>query len=79
MSTITTPREDIATIIETTKPGPPQTCHLIGRDDWALCGLFKSPAREGMHSQAACRAAGHKICVVCTELARQLGGERMVA
>ena len=82
MSTTTTPLEEIASIIEKTKPRPPGKCHTLDSRGWALCGAFgpdsgRDPGTR--HSIRECRARGHKRCVVCTELARQLSGERMVA
>jgi hypothetical protein len=80
MSTTTAPVEDIATIIERSKPHPPQTCHTVDHRGWALCGAFGPGGGRGdSHSPRECRARGHHLCVVCEELHRQLGDDRIVA
>ena len=79
MSTITTPVEDIAAIIGKGEPQPPQKCHTIDRRGWALCGAFGPGGREGgIHSRTQCRAQGHRHCVLCDELNRQLGDDGIV-
>lgn len=79
MSPVLTPHEEIAAIIDRSKQEPPKVCHTI-ENGWALCGAFKSKSNGGTHSMGACKAAGHRICVVCAELDRQLGDDsRIVA
>lgn len=84
--TTTTPAGDIAAIIEKTRPRPPQTCHTVDARGWALCGAFGPQFDEDgerdtsrLHSKKLCRARGHRHCVLCTELDRQLGDDAMVA
>ena len=83
MSTVT----EIAAIIERTKPRGPKKCHTLDDRGYALCGAFGptvgadgSRDTTGDHSRSECRARGHKHCVTCDELERQLGNDhRMVA
>jgi hypothetical protein len=80
---------DIQTIIEKAKPREPKMCHSIDPRGYAYCGAFGPHRDENgntirhpeAHSNSECKARGHKHCVVCTELVRQLGGDdyRMVA
>ena len=84
--TTTTPTEDIATILEKAKPRSPQTCHTIDDRGYALCGAFRCSAgedgqwdRSDLHSKSECRRRGHRSCVACEELSRQLADDRMVA
>jgi hypothetical protein len=77
MSTAT----DIETIIEGTKPANPCKCHSLDDRGYAYCGAELAGGNGAPHSHEECVARGHKHCVVCTELIRQLGGNdyRMVA
>jgi hypothetical protein len=65
---------EISAVVERTNRQPPQKCHTIGPDSWALCGAYRLRDRGGLHSTKECRAQGHKHCVVCTEMDRQLKG-----
>ena len=76
---------DIAAIIERTKPREPNKCHTVDDRGWAICGAFGPKIGEdggrdtsGLHSRRECRARGHKHCVACDELGRQLGDDFMV-
>lgn len=75
---------DIATIIERSKPREPQQCHTIDHRGYAICGAFRRRADEegsrtsGLHSRSECKARGHRHCVACDELQRQLGDDFMV-
>jgi hypothetical protein len=73
---------EIATIIEKAKPRNPGKCHSIDHRGWAYCGAFGPGGGGGnTHSHKECVARGHKHCLKCTELERQLGCDdyRMVA
>jgi hypothetical protein len=83
------PQDDPTAVLEKLRDRPPGECHSIDHRGYAYCGAFgpdrgengntiKSP---GLHSRFECKARGHKHCVICTELVRQLGGGdyRMVA
>jgi hypothetical protein len=81
MNPAVAPIESIETIIEKTRDRPPRKCHTVDHRGWAYCGAFGpgDDPRGELHSDAECRAKGHRRCVVCEELSRQLGGKRMVA
>ncbi len=77
---------DIATILERTKPRSPGKCHTIDHRGYALCGAFgpkidANGARDtsSLHSRHECRQRGHRHCVACDELQRQLGNDGMMA
>jgi hypothetical protein len=64
---------------------PDNECHTWrGSSCWSLCGTSKNSrgpadAAEGeYHTKAECRELGHKHCVVCEELGRQLGPDDTV-
>ena len=80
MSTTTAPVEEIATIIEKGKPQPPRKCHTLDRRGGALCGAFGPGEGVGdIHLRRECRTRGHRHCVVCKELHRQLGDDGIAA
>jgi len=76
---------DIATILERTGGRPPGKCHTIDHRGYALCGAFRRSAdengdrRSGLHSRTQCRANGHRHCVECDEIRRQLGDDNLMA
>jgi hypothetical protein len=71
---------DITTILENAKPGPPRKCHNLDRRGGAVCGAFgPCPGSPNTHSEQECKARGHKKCLVCREIDRQLGDDGMVA
>lgn len=76
--TTLTPIEEIAAIIGQTERRPPKMCHTIDDQGWALCGAFKCD-RSGLHRRSDCRREGHRRCVVCDELNRQLGDDAIAA
>jgi hypothetical protein len=83
--TVTTPQEDITTILERETDDPRDKCHKWrGKSKWSLCGgesADKGPddAPPGrFHTTRECRERGHKHCVACTELGRQLGQDDVV-
>ena len=78
MSTITAPQEDIATILLENGPQPPRKCHTVDGRGWALCGAFGPSPDRKTHSRKECRGRGHRHCVLCDELGRQLSGDRIV-
>lgn len=77
MSTVT----EIQSIIEASKPRDPDKgpCHTYPEHgEWALCGAgggksVGGPSGTGWHTNKQCRKRGHKKCVTCEELGRQLG------
>jgi len=70
-------RDDVNAILDGSDVPPPGRCHTIDRRGYTLCGAFRSrQARSdvsGPHTLKECRANGHKTCVACNELNRQLG------
>jgi hypothetical protein len=78
MSTVT----DIEAIIEgsTGERPPERECHTFRADDWSLCGRVQSPNLDGdWHTTRECKERGHRSCVTCDELSRQLGYDFRVA
>ena len=84
--TITMPVPDVHTILDKTNTGPPQKCHTVDARGWAICGAFgprhgNGAQRDaaGLHTRAQCAARGHRHCVECDELQRQLGDDGLMA
>jgi len=85
MSATATPLPDISTIIERTNNEPPDKCHTWrGHQQRSMCGESWTKAGPAdapgeFHSERECRERGHRHCVVCEELSRQLGRDDIVA
>jgi hypothetical protein len=79
MSTVT----EITSIIQETGPrDPDDKCHTYpGKGKWALCGVGGDGkgGSVGWHTSKQCRERGHRKCVVCKELDRQLGDDNVMA
>ena len=76
----------IAAIIERSKPREPRKCHLVDHRGWALCGALGPRYDENgkrdcltCTGRSECRARGHRRCVACDELDRQLGDDFLAA
>jgi hypothetical protein len=75
---------DIEAILQKSEQEPPRECHTIDDRGWAICGAFGPSFDEdgnrisNLHTRKQCIARGHRHCVPCLELGRQLGDDNVM-